>query len=78
MTITLAKVCKWQFYSVRLIPTIKDINECLESNGGCEDSCTNTVGSYTCSCQASGYALSSDKHNCSGKLIFAIFKYTLI
>ena len=36
------------------------------------------MGSYTCSCQASGYALSSDKHNCSGKLIFAIFKYTLI
>ena len=27
-----------------------DINECNSTNGGCEHSCTNTIGSYICSC----------------------------
>ena len=44
-----------------------DINECSQNNGGCEDTCTNTMGSYECSCQATGYSLNNDKHNCSGK-----------
>lgn len=46
-----------------------DVNECLENNGGCEDVCNNMNGSYTCSCQETGYSLSSDKHNCSGMTI---------
>ena len=45
---------------------ITDINECSVNNGGCEDVCTNTIGSYTCSCQSIGYHLDNDKHNCSG------------
>ena len=28
-----------------------DINECATSNGGCEVYCTDTQGSFTCSCQ---------------------------
>ena len=44
-----------------------DINECSQNNGGCEDTCTNTMGSYVCSCQVIGYSLDNDKHNCSGK-----------
>ncbi|XP_021699518.1 uncharacterized protein LOC5579245 [Aedes aegypti] len=31
--------------------TCHDINECLENNGGCEQTCTNKPGSYECSCQ---------------------------
>ena len=27
-----------------------DINECATSNGGCEVYCTDTDGSFTCSC----------------------------
>ena len=27
-----------------------DINECLINNGGCSHSCTNTAGSFQCSC----------------------------
>ena len=46
---------------------IIDTNECSENNGGCEETCTNTLGSYVCSCQATGYSLDNDKHNCSGK-----------
>ena len=32
-------------------PTI-DINECEVSNGGCEQICTNTIGSRVCSCRS--------------------------
>ena len=47
--------------------TLIDINECSQNNGGCEETCTNTMGSYECSCQVIGYSLNKDKHNCSGK-----------
>lgn len=43
-----------------------DNNECLTNNGGCDDICTNTPGSYTCSCK-DGYELDADKHTCNGK-----------
>lgn len=41
----------------------QDTNECLVNNGGCEHTCTNTDGSYTCSCDA-GYKLQNDGHGC--------------
>ena len=41
-----------------------DIDECLTRNGGCEHNCTNTEGSFYCSC-VDGYQLSNDVH-CSG------------
>ena len=44
-----------------------DIDECAEDRDGCTQTCTNTVGSYTCSC-LSGYRLESDKHTCVGEL----------
>ncbi|XP_031554917.1 sushi, von Willebrand factor type A, EGF and pentraxin domain-containing protein 1-like [Actinia tenebrosa] len=44
--------------------TCKDINECKRYNGGCDDFCENTVGSYICSCK-SGYKLERDRHGCS-------------
>ena len=28
------------------------IDECVTENGGCEDICTNTAGSYTCGCHS--------------------------
>ncbi|XP_050637334.1 EGF-like and EMI domain-containing protein 1 [Macaca thibetana thibetana] len=30
----------------------KNVNECTIDNGGCQDRCCNTVGSYYCKCQA--------------------------
>ncbi|XP_063713278.1 signal peptide, CUB and EGF-like domain-containing protein 1 isoform X2 [Symsagittifera roscoffensis] len=36
-----------------------DLDECATSNGGCEDFCSNTVGSFTCSCTAPGYEVSA-------------------
>ncbi|KAH9512215.1 Dorsal-ventral patterning tolloid-like protein 1 [Bulinus truncatus] len=40
-----------------------DKNECEINNGGCDQICKNTVGSYQCSC-VSGYILQSDHRTC--------------
>ena len=42
-----------------------DINECMSSNGGCSQICTNTNGSYICSCQT-GYMPINDNRTCIG------------
>ena len=43
-----------------------DIDECATDNGGCTHKCTNTKGSYECSCK-DGYELADDKKGCNGK-----------
>ena len=45
---------------------ILDINECAEHSSGCNQLCTNTIGSRTCSCYT-GYQLSSNNRTCTGK-----------
>ena len=42
-----------------------DIIECDEGNGGCSQICTNTEGSFECSCR-NGYVLDGVGYNCSG------------
>ena len=42
-----------------------DINECETANHNCTQTCSNTVGSYTCSCRA-GYK-DNGYGNCTGK-----------
>ena len=54
-----------------LLNTHADINECKLHNGGCDHNCTNTNGSYHCSCHY-GYALKNDKLGCAGKLICTV------
>jgi len=46
---------------------VSDYNECNVDNGGCEHTCYNTEGSYTCSCN-DGYILGTDNHMCVGKM----------
>ena len=46
-------LCRYQyliFYFPLYIHTglAPDINECAVDNGGCEDNCTNTLGSFVC------------------------------
>lgn len=43
-----------------------DVDECVEDTHGCAQICTDTDGSYTCSCEV-GYNLSEDQHGCDGK-----------
>ena len=45
-----------------------DVDECAMYNGGCEQNCHNTVGSYYCSCNA-GYTLNEDGHSCDGTFL---------
>ena len=42
---------------------ILDINECDTDNGGCDHNCTDSIGSYNCSCDI-GYILATDNHGC--------------
>ena len=42
-----------------------DIDECTVNNGGCEQLCNNSIGSYWCSC-TNGYSLDTNNRNCSG------------
>ena len=46
-----------------------DIDECVGDTAGCEHSCTNTNGSYYCSCN-SGYVLVAGGHMCNGEEVF--------
>ena len=43
----------------------KDIDECSNGTHQCAHNCTNTIGSYTCSCD-SGYQLNQDGLHCDG------------
>ena len=45
-----------------------DVDECANGTDGCAQTCTNSEGSYTCSCD-SGYTLLTDNLNCEGKKI---------
>ena len=42
-----------------------DIDECAENSSNCTQNCTNTVGSFTCSC-GSGFTLGNDRRTCQG------------
>ena len=44
-----------------------DVDECSTANGGCQQLCNNTVGSFFCFCQI-GYSPQLNGFNCSGKI----------
>ena len=58
---------------------IKDIDECASDNGGCSQTCTNTEGSFECSC-GTGYSLAIDGLDCNGmySIVTWITKLTII
>ena len=51
---------------------LSDADECDTINGGCEQTCTNAIGSFVCSCGV-GYLLGANGFNCTGK--FTVTKY---
>ena len=42
-----------------------DVDECSTNNGGCQQKCTNNVGSFVCSCQKGYQVSTSDNKKCS-------------
>jgi hypothetical protein len=42
-----------------------DVDECTTAKENCDQICTNTDGSFTCSCE-DGFRLSIDRHSCVG------------
>ena len=52
-----------------ILKKFPDINECATSNGNCTQVCTNTVGSYYCSCMT-GYTLNSNGQACDGRFFY--------
>lgn len=44
---------------------MKEYDECSRINHGCAQTCTNTLGSYMCTCRI-GYELHSDGKSCEG------------
>ena len=53
--------CTWEF----AINT--DVNECSTGNGGCNQICSNSVGSFQCSCNQ-GFLLASNGFSCNGNV----------
>ena len=47
---------------------ILDIDECTRNISGCNQNCTNTNGSYFCSCDP-GYEIENDNKTCIGKYL---------
>ena len=54
-----------------IISFSSDINECTSRSHNCVQVCTNTAGSFTCSCN-SGYTLAADGHSCTGIVYFSV------
>ncbi len=50
-----------------LVDCLPDTDECCVNNGGCEQTCVNSYGSYKCCCDI-GYTLSMNNHECEGRL----------
>ena len=61
---TTCRIIHFVFIVTLLLP---DINECETINGGCEQICTNAIGSFVCSC-GTGYLLDGNGFNCTGTL----------
>lgn len=55
-----------------------DIDECHIGNGGCEQRCTNSAGSYECSCYNGYYRDDIDVHHCIGTTVTTDIKYSCI
>ena len=51
-----------------------DIDECIEELDGCDQICTNTDGSYYCTCM-DGYELESDNQTCTGDDYYTNYIY---
>ena len=73
MVSQIAQVCEYiQFYHYYFryvyIFLLTDIDECATDQNNCTHNCSDTIGSYICSC-TQGYALAADGFHCDGNLM---------
>ena len=61
-------LCAYNSHLTYYISHLLDINECANNNGSCQHNCSNTDGSFLCSCR-NGYVLGTDQLSCIGKNI---------
>ena len=54
-----------------------DIDECGLGTHQCAQDCSDTVGSYTCSCRT-GYTLNADGRHCDGMIAILLFVYIIL
>ena len=54
----------YSYFSTTDMFSVPDGNECFHERGGCEHQCINTLGSYSCRCNA-GYSLNQDENTCT-------------
>ena len=62
------KILNAKYYIYKFSCLLTDIDECSLGTDSCSQSCTNTIGSYTCSCNT-GYTLNSDGYTCDGEIM---------
>ena len=60
------------FCTNMFVIVVSDIDETLENNCGCEDTCTNMFvdrdnKTHECSCNNTGYELGPNGHSCEGE-----------
>ena len=65
MHFTIEKMYLYVTVYIRVIYFNVDIDECTNNTDNCNQTCTNTEGSFTCGCNG-GYELNSDGTTCNG------------
>ena len=61
----------------RMLFVVVDVDECATNNGGCHQTCNNTIGSFSCSC-LTGWMLSANNKACDGEWYLNIIIIILI
>jgi hypothetical protein len=58
--------CQWGYCDTRPMngTDCQDVNECLINNGGCQQLCSNSPGSFSCSC-GTGFVPTADGKGCN-------------
>ena len=70
LLLQLILIIMWSIIN-NIVNASPDTNECGSANGGCAHYCSNTLGSFTCSC-SSGFVLAGNNLNCTGKTLCTV------